>query len=187
DPTDPAFAGANFTQVSFYTNGADTETDGFDIVAIWAGALFGGSDTSFSLAYNHNETEVVRQHQVNNINPLSDGNVFNIENNLPDNRFSFTGNHSWSNYGVTLRANWYDETIDERNNREPVDSAIMVDLEGRWYINDNFTAILGANNVFDEFPNAITTRLSNGLPWPRRTPMGYDGGMWYLKGVYNFD
>lgn len=187
DPNDPNFQGVDFTQVSFYTNGLETETDGFDIVALWDLELMSGSDTSISLAWNHNETEVTRQNQVNGIDPVSSGSVFNIENNLPENRFSANVNHSWGDFGVTVRANWYDETIDERNNREPVDSALMVDLEGRWYVNDSFTAILGANNVFDEFPNAITTRLSNGLAWPRRTPIGYDGGMWYLKGVYNFN
>ena len=195
DPNDPNFAGANFTQVSFYTNGLDTETDGFDIVATWDLELTSGSDTSISLAWNNNETEVTGQNPVDDdgdpstpgVNPVNDGTVFNIENNLPENRFSLNANHTWSDYGLTLRVNWYDDTIDERNAREPVDSGFLVDLEGRWYVNDNFTAILGANNVFDEFPNEITTRLGNGLPYPRRTPIGYDGGHWYLKGVYNFD
>lgn len=99
--------------------------------------------------------------------------------------------------GLTLRGNWYDETSDEQSGGLPVDSAIMVDIEARWYVNDTFTAILGANNVFDEFPDKIgvaqfpiktgAVRQHQGLAYPRRSPIGYDGGMWYLKGVYKFN
>ncbi|MCZ6620154.1 MAG: TonB-dependent receptor, partial [Gammaproteobacteria bacterium] len=120
------------------------------------------------------------------VNPVSGGTVFNIENNLPDNRFSFTARHSMEKIDLTVRANWYDETIDERNNREKVDSGLLVDIEGRYLVNDNVTVVLGANNVFDEFPNKIVTRQSQGLEYPRRTPIGYDGAMWYLKGIWNF-
>ena len=45
---------------------------------------------------------------------------------------------------------------------------------------------IGANNLFDEFPNEVETRLANGLPYSRRTPFGYDGGMWYFRGTVNF-
>ena len=118
----------------------------------------------------------------------------NIENNLPDNRFSFTVNHNMEKLGLTLRANWYDETIDEQSGRIPVDSALMVDIEGRYDVNDRWTLVIGANNVFDEFPSTVGTnsystpsvRNHQGLTYPRRSPIGYDGGMWYLKGVFSF-
>ncbi len=185
--SNPAFQNAGFTSVAFYTNGLETETTGFDVVALYNVDWAGGSNTSFSLAWNHNETEVTKQNQVNGVNPVTEGTVFNIENNLPENRFSAAVNHFMENITLTLRANWYDETVDERNAREPVDSALLVDVEGRYDFNERVTLVVGSNNVFDEFPNRITTRLGNGLAWPRRTPIGYDGGMWYVKGVFNFD
>ena len=85
-----------------------------------------------------------------------------------------------------VRANYYDSTIDERNDREPVGSEILVDVSGAYAFNENWTVTAGAVNVFDTFPDRVQTRVSNGLPWPRRTPMGYDGGAWYLRGEYRW-
>ena len=73
-------------------------------------------------------------------------------------------------------------------------SALMVDIEGRYAFSDTLTLILGANNVFDEFPDTVgdliypeeNVRTHQGLTYPRRSPIGYDGGSWYLKGVYSF-
>ena len=139
------------------------------------------------MAWNHNETEVTKQNQVNGVNPVTSGSVFNIENNLPENRFNVTVNQHIGDLTLTVRANWYDETVDERNDREKVDDGWLVDIEGRYPVNEAFTVVAGANNVFDEFPNKIQTRVGNGLPYPRRTPIGYDGGMWYLKLEYSFE
>ncbi|MFT5139221.1 MAG: iron complex outermembrane receptor protein [Lysobacterales bacterium] len=176
-----------FTRLSFYTNALQTETDGFDLVALYEREWDNGSNTDFSFAWNHNETDVTGQTQVNGIDPVSAGNIFNIENNLPDDRISLTARHYSGAFTTTLRANYYGETIDERNNREPVGSATFVDFSVAYQVNDDYAMTLGANNVFDEYPNTITTRLGNGLAYPRRTPMGYDGGMWYLRGVYTFN
>jgi iron complex outermembrane receptor protein len=186
---DPSFANSEFDLVAFYTNGLETETEGFDIIAIYY-VDWADSATTFSLAWNHNKTEVTKQNSVLAggvpVNPVSAGTVFNIQNNLPEDRFSFTANHTMERITLTLRANWYDETIDERNDREKVDSGMVVDIEGRYMVTDNLTVVLGANNVLDEFPNKISTRRSQGLEYPRRTPIGYDGAMWYLKGVWEF-
>jgi iron complex outermembrane receptor protein len=184
---DPTFDDSGFSSLAFYTNGLETETTGVDIVVSGDFEWNNGSSTAYSLAWNHNETEVTRQNQVNGVNPVTSGSVFNIENNLPENRFNVTVNQYFQKFSLTVRANWYDETVDERNAREKVDDAWLVDIEGRYPVNDAFTVVAGANNVFDEYPNKIQTRLGNGLSYPRRTPIGYDGGMWYLKLEYLFD
>jgi iron complex outermembrane receptor protein len=176
-----------FTKLSFYTNGLNTETQGFDLVALYEREWSGGSNTDFSFAWNHNKTDVVSQNQVGGVNPVSGSNIFNIENNLPEDRVSMTARHFSGNFVTTVRANYYGDTIDERNNREPVDAAAFVDFSVAYHGLENYTLTLGANNVFDEYPNEIATRVGNGLAYPRRTPLGYDGGMWYLRGVYTFE
>ncbi len=175
-----------FTRVSFYTNGLNTETTGLDIVAEYGMDWENGATTNFSLAYNYNNTEVVSQNQVNGVNPVSDSTIFNIENNLPEDRLTAVVMHEFSDWKVTFRANYYGETIDERNNREPVDSAWLVDLDVNYHLNENWDLNFGANNLFDTYPNKIQTRVANGLAYPRRTPIGYDGGMAYFRAVYSF-
>ena len=139
------------------------------------------------MGYNYNKTKVSNnQNQVNGINPVTESTIFNIEHNLPKSRASVSIIHNMSKWEFMARANFYGKTIDERNNREPVDSATFIDLAVTYNATENVALIAGAANVFDKYPNKIDTRLANGLAYPRRTPMGYDGGMWYLRGIYNF-
>ena len=44
-------------QVNYFTNDFDTETTGYDIVAVYSTELF-GADADISAAWNHTETEV---------------------------------------------------------------------------------------------------------------------------------
>jgi iron complex outermembrane receptor protein len=129
---------------------------------------------------------VKSQNLVNGVAPVTEGTIFNIENNLPENRVNFTFLHNQNQWAFMFRANYYGSTIDERNEREKVGSEIFVDLSGTYNFNDNWLLTVGANNVFDTFPDKVSTRVSNGLPWPRRTPMGYDGGSWYLRAQYSW-
>ena len=158
----------------------NTETQGVDIVGAWR-----NEKTNFSLAYNFNKTKVVGQEQVNGVNPVSDGTVFNIENNLPEHRASATLSHMFGKLTATIRRNYYGSTIDERGDREEVGSEILLDLDFSYAVNPNFRIILGGNNVLNNYPDEISTRLSQGMPYPRRTPIGYHGGMGYLRLVYN--
>ncbi len=201
-PNTPAFDDVDFTKVAFYTNGLETETTGFDLILLYNVDWAGGSSTDFSLAWNSNDTKITGVNTIDHdadpntpeVAPVSDGVIFNIENNLPENRFSFAANHHMDKWGLTLRANWYDKTADEQSAGLPVGAALMVDIEGRYAFSDSLTLILGANNVFDEFPDTVgileypieSVRNHQGLTYPRRSPIGYDGGSWYLKAVYNF-
>jgi iron complex outermembrane receptor protein len=183
----PSFEGSGFSNVAFYTNGLETQTSGLDVVLVYD-IEHDGASTSMTLAYNHNDTKISGFNLVNGVQPVSDGTAFNIEENLPDNRASFTVNHFRDKWQLTGRVNWYDEARDERDfpNADVVKAAATLDVEAKYDWSDNLALALGANNVLDEYPNKIPTRLSNGLPYSRRTPFGYDGGMWYLKGIYTF-
>ena len=138
--------------------------------------LTGRVNTDLSLAYNYNKTEVVSQTQVNGVNPVSDGTVFNIENNLPKHRVTATVVQRIGKFSGMARANFYGGTIDERGTQEVVSAETLIDLELSYNVINNLTIIAGASNVFNNFPDEIDTRLSQGMPYPRRTPIGYHGG-----------
>ena len=71
-----------------------------------------------------------------------------------------------------------------------IDATYYVDLELGYQVNDNLRFALGGVNVFDEYVDEIgppnANRVSVGLPYPRRSAANYEGGSWYLKGVYSF-
>ena len=174
---------AEFSELAFYTNALNTKTSGIDIVATYT--LSGG--TNIGLAVNTNTTEIVSQNLVNGLNPVSDGTVFNLENNLPQLRLSATVNHSFSDaLSLMVRMNHYGETIDERGGQEKVDPAQLIDVELNYRISDNLSAVFGANNALNTYPTEIATRASQGMPYPRRTPIGNHGGMMYTRLTYNY-
>jgi iron complex outermembrane receptor protein len=184
--------------VSFFTNALDVEHQGIDVVYTTSMDWNNGSETKFTLAYNHNTIDVVGQSFVNGILPVSDSAIEDIENNYPANRFVATAVTDFSdNYQIMLRANFYGEHYDERgtigNASSPsalVDSVMFFDMEFNYFATDDLTLTAGASNIFDEYVNEIgdgnANRLSVGLQYPRRTPANYEGGSWYLRAKYQF-
>ena len=195
-PTDPP--GLPARSLSFFTNALDVEHEGLDIVASSSFEVGSSSNIDLSLAYSYNKVSVTGQKLVSGIQPVNDGLVEDIENNYPEHRFVLSGN--WligDRFNIMARANYYGEHYDERGRiGDAVDpsalisSTVYLDLEAGFQVNDNIRVVLGGVNVLDEFiseigpPNA--NRLSVGLQYPRRTVANYEGGSWYLKGIYSW-
>ena len=179
----PVEGSTEFSELAFYTNALNTKTSGIDIVATYT--LGGG--TKIGCAVNTNTTEVVSQNHVNGQPPVSDGTVFNLENNLPQLRMSANVNHSFSDaLSLMVRMNHYGETIDERGGMEKVDPIQLIDVEVNYILSDNLSVVFGANNALNTYPTEIETRASQGMPYPRRTPIGYHGGVMFTRLTYNF-
>ncbi len=182
--TVPVGSSASFTDIAIYTNSADTKTSGIDIVAV-----YNMEKTDIGLAVNTNSTEVVAQREVNGVYPITDGGVFNIENNLPKLRLTGTVTHSLSQkLSAMVRVNYYGETSDERDYPASgvIDPTMLLDVELRYNVSRNLNMVFGSNNLLNKYPTEIPTRAGQGMPYPRRTPIGYHGGMTYLRLMYNF-
>ena len=82
-----------------------------------------------------------------------------------------------------------------------ISATTYIDLEAGWQINDNWRVVVGGVNVTDEFIDTISdappagcptcsaefaNRISVGLQYPRRTVANYEGGSWYLRGIFTF-
>ncbi|MEC7745489.1 MAG: TonB-dependent receptor, partial [Candidatus Neomarinimicrobiota bacterium] len=123
--TVPEGSSPTFTDIAIYTNALDTKTSGIDVVADYT-----LGNTNIGLAVNNNATEVVTQRQVNGVDPVSEGGVHNIENNLPKMRISSTVTQSFGDaLSLMVRMNYYSETKDERSQQEVVDPTQLVDVE----------------------------------------------------------
>jgi iron complex outermembrane recepter protein len=184
--------------ISFYTNALDVEHQGLDIVATSSFDIGSATTLDLALAYAYNTVEVTGQKLIRGIQPVNDGLVEDIENNYPEHRWTLTGNFLiGENFNVMSRINFFGEHYDERGRigvgdgeSALIDSTYYVDIEAGWNVNDNWRVVLGGSNIFDEYideigpPNA--NRLSVGLQYPRRTVANYEGGSWYLKGIYNW-
>lgn len=183
--------------ISFYTNTLDVVHQGVDVVL--SGGL-GVTDITFAYAYN--EIQVAGQRPVIvdgvSIRTVSAGTVEDIENNYPNHRWTLSTMTNFSDkWDLMARATYYGKHYDERGTiNDPVapsaqiDSTVYIDLELGYQATDNLRIALGGTNVTDEFVNEIgasnANRLSVGLQYPRRSAANYEGGSWYLKGVYSW-
>jgi iron complex outermembrane receptor protein len=190
------------TSVSFYTNALDMEHSGVDVVLTSNYDWSGGASTSLTFAFSYNEVDITGQSFVQTptgpVLPVNAGNVEDIENNFPNERFVLTTNTRFGDdWNLMARANYYGDHFDERGRigaasspSAEIDSVVYVDVELAYDVNENLKLTLGAANIFDEFINKIgppnANRLGNGLEYPRRTPANYEGGSWYLRVGYNF-
>ncbi len=189
--------------LSYYTNALDVEHEGVDIVATSSFDLGSTTSLDLALAYSYGQIDVTGQRTFvvdgDLIQPVSDALVEDIENNYPEHRWTLTGNFLiGEDFNIMSRINFYGEHYDERGTigaaTDPsaqIDAIYYVDLEAGWNVNENWRVVLGGSNIFDEYVDEIgppnANRLSVGLQYPRRTVANYEGGSWYLKGIYSWD
>ena len=179
-------------EVNYFTNDFNTETSGLDIVATYSTNLMGGS-TDLSAAYNYTDTEVSDQGNV-----TSDSKVKRLEEGLPNHRATFTMDQQWENVSAFIRANYYGEYYAVHADwfGTNADSAMTVDVEVTYDINESFNVSVGAQNIFDQEAEKIdgsTGAVGEGVPgnvlgaiYYETSPMGIEGAFWYLSAGYNF-
>jgi len=175
--------------VTYFANDFDTTTQGLDVVANYAAELMDG-DTSFSLAYNWNETTV----DSFNSETTSLGKVRRLEEGMPEHRATFTISQSWENVSMFVRANYFgeyyathaDDTSDWGS--EMADSAVTFDAEVSYFFNDSITLSAGANNLFDQEAQKLKDGTLGvlGAVYYESGPFDYNGGYYYVKATYNF-
>ena len=83
---------------------------------------------------------------------------------------------------------WQGVAADDSARTTKADWKVTLDAEVSYYINDNFIVSAGAQNLLDndpeELPDVWKTEL--GAKFYETSPMGINGGYWYLKGTYKF-
>ncbi|MBD8531752.1 MULTISPECIES: TonB-dependent siderophore receptor [unclassified Massilia] len=182
----------------FFINGVDTTTDGVDIVMNWpvnAGAA-GRFDTT--LAANFNSTEVTKTPvtaQLAALNPapvLFDRvNIIAIEEGQPKNKFSANLNWKLGQWGATARATRYGKTMTPGTTAAldfQLGAKTIVDLEARYALTPKMTLALGADNVFDQYPETLPPALNTtgNTPFSNYSPFGRSGRFVYARANYAF-
>jgi iron complex outermembrane receptor protein len=173
---------ANLTTFRFFTNDFDTETKGVDLVATYGMDLFGGQ-SALSLAFNNNKTEVTHFDPVT----LSTNRIRQLEEGVPDTRWSLTGTHSTGPWRALARVSQYDDWYDNEAGFVFEGGDFIFDVELAYTVRDALTFVVGAQNVFDDYPEENPdARATTGNLYSQYSPMGFNGGFWYGKFSYSF-
>ncbi len=178
---------SSFTGIRFFTNDFDTTTQGIDIVASYSTDLFGGDNTVFSFAANWNKNQVDRFNP-DIIDPLV--RVGQLEGNLPDVRFSFTANHYRAPWRFLGRVQYYDDFLEFHGDQAslPINATAkwLFDTEVAYTFTERVTFVVGAQNLFDNYPTENPHAEILGARYPESSPYGFNGGFYYFKVIWNF-
>jgi iron complex outermembrane receptor protein len=192
----------------FFINGVDTRTKGVDIAATYPFELSVAGRLNLTLAGNFNSTDVTRVPTTSprlGLNPppvLFDRfNVLTLEEGTPKNKFIATGNWSLGQWGATARATRYGRVLSpgsgvtyaqvaagQPTNDVELHAKTLVDLEGRVEFFRHATLALGAENVFDTYPdpNPAAINTTGTTAFSNYSPFGRAGRFIYGRLSYDF-
>ncbi len=206
-PTTPAATSAILTArlapfgvsaARFFLNGVETTTEGVDIVARYRldAAAFGRFD--FLAAANFNSTKVTKTPSLPQISAVPSqpflfdrGNVLSLEQGTPEQKLVFSTDWTNGGWAVSAKATHYDSVLIPNNNPTldyESGQAWIADLEGRYKFGNGLGVALGANNLFDRYPQATPASFNspNGaIAYPNYSPFGFNGR--YLYGRVSYD
>ncbi len=175
--------------VNYFTNGFNTSTRGIDAVATYRTDLMGGP-LNLTAAYAYNKSKVT------DFNPLviSDAQRFNIANLPPRHRINASANWQMGDFQLNTRVNYFSSWANQLEYPgQRFSGKATADIDVSYTVMEHFTLTVGANNVFDTYPDriaptttnpiyALTDSLADGQIYPRSGgPFGINGGFYYVR------
>lgn len=171
-----------FTGVSFFVNAFDTTTRGVDIVTSYTTEL-GIGQLSATLAYNYNETEV-NGGTTSVVSSSQQRRIF--EESRPKHNATASLTYDFGRWSLGGRLRYYGQWVDSSGNTTGVlfqefGAMTLVDLSVDFDVTENVSLRVGAENVFDEYPDEATNQAVRGLIYSRNAPYDTDGGQYYAR------
>lgn len=185
--------GVNAAQ--FFTNAIDTETEGADLVVAYSLPLGERSSLSLTGAANWNRTEIAgpvrTPPQLAGLGETLFDRIERtyVERAQPRELYNLAGRYSYGPWSAGLRLNKFGAVTSRES---ATDDASQQTFGGKWITDVDLAyrfarglkITIGANNVFDVFPDENIERNSfNSIfVYPRRTaPFGFNGGYYYAR------
>ncbi|WP_426193895.1 TonB-dependent receptor plug domain-containing protein [Massilia sp. DWR3-1-1] len=182
----------------FFINGVDTSTDGIDVVLNWPLRKQSWGRLDLTLAGNYNKTEVTRTPataQLSALNPapilFGRANIVSLERGQPKNKISAGANWKGEAWGGSLNVTRYGEVV-SAGTTEALDFVLtpktIVNAEARYRLTAATEIALGADNLFDIYPDALPASLNTtgAVPYANRSPFGRAGRYVYARLNYRF-
>lgn len=198
--------------VNYFTNGFDVTSKGIEAVANYRADLAGGP-INFTLAYSYNNLKAKNIKLSTLGTPLvSSQQEYNIANLAPKHRITASAAWQLGGFSLNARANYYGSWSNalEYNLEAPIPATAanpfppaprsqifgaktLFDLDVSYTIAEHYTLTIGANNLFNVFPDKIAASpinpiyqlsgaLNDGQIYPRSGgPFGMNGGFYYAR------
>jgi iron complex outermembrane receptor protein len=171
---------ATYTAVNFFTNDFDTRTRGVDVVGSYAQHI-GPGRMELMAAFNENQTKVTSGSLA--ANPAQKA---TFEKGIPQQNMSASASYAVGPVKVLGRVRYYGSWTDSTGNTtgellQSFGSINMVDVAASYDVLYHLTVTVGADNVFNSYPDQATFQASRGLIYSRNSPYSTDGGLYYVR------
>jgi iron complex outermembrane recepter protein len=180
----------------FFTNAIDTRTRGIDVVGEYTLRTDSIGTFKLNAAYSYNKTKILNV--IDNPSQLSSLNVVlfgrqaqrDLVAATPHSKIVLSNNWELGRFhllGRLTRYGTYVESSNVASGDRKFGAKFVADLEASYDLSDNVTLAVGANNLFDVYPdrNGIIAYDGSGA-YGNFAPFGLSGGFYYARASVRF-
>jgi iron complex outermembrane receptor protein len=184
---------------SYFLNGANTQTEGFDLVANYTMQVHGGR-LSLNAAFDENDSEI-RSLSSNASQPIFGTTVFNstsqkqLTKTTPANKTILSEDYVLGKWDFFFRANRFGHYL-QPSTVAGADSyakpAWTFDTELLYHLTDHVQVGLGAQNMLNNYPshanplNFVASTFNGANIYNAHSPFGISGGDYYARLIYKW-
>ena len=194
------------TGISIFSNAVDTRNRGLDIVYSNYSTFPGMGRIDWSAAENYNQAKLTKVNQAPlQLRPqtlLDPTAISDLETASPSFRLNLGALWKFDRWTVNLRESIFGPsselgTLDGGEYfKTTISNRATTDLDISYRLSNSFTLTVGANNVFNQYPNKTNAELLRTqradldnravVVFPVFSPFGINGGYYYARLNYNF-
>jgi iron complex outermembrane receptor protein len=192
-----------------FVNGLDTLTQGGEFVATYSSDFGSAGRVDWNLSANYTSTTISRlakppSNVAQSVVLFDQPAQAQVKTSTPKWRAVFGANWTIGKFNVNLREAFYGSSYGFAQDpigaffvKIPVKSALITDLEASYQVTTAVRVSLGANNLFNKYPNkqpaayragqlATTASGYASSLYPNGSPYGFNGGYYYGRIAVNF-
>lgn len=186
-------------EITFFTNHISTRTMGIDLVTSFRHNFSTRSNLNASVAFTFNKTQVTSQKQTPSqlqagatsvIRLIDTVSISLIETSQPRDKVLGSLTYQTGNLNVTARATYFGKVIawekpaNLPHRAQTFDGKTITDITIGYDISKRFSITLGANNIFDVYPDKVLASYasysSGQIPYTRNaSQFGFNGSFYY--------
>jgi iron complex outermembrane receptor protein len=171
---------ADYTSITFFTNDYDTRTRGIDLVMNYRHRV-GPGQLDASLAYSYTQTKVTGGTLTSIANATQ---KILFEQGLPTNNATASLGYTLGKVSVLGRARYYGAWTDSSGNAtgdvfQRFGAITLFDASVSYAFTPKVTLRIGAEDIFNTYPDKATNQANRGLLYSRNAPYDSNGGNYY--------
>ncbi|MDB6167576.1 MAG: putative TonB dependent receptor [Verrucomicrobia bacterium] len=169
----------NINRINFFTNALDTRTRGIDVVASYRWTLSGKDTLALTGAYNFNQTNLLRATP----GLIDAEGQINLERRIPQSAANVSLEYSHGKFSWMGRVRYFGPwmSADSPVLHQTFGRQVLFDTAATWRFTSHLSVSVGAENVFDSYPEKALFNVAAGLVYSRFAPYDVDGGRYFTR------